>query len=194
MNVLPHSSGGQSLRSSVGRVGGCEEESLPGPSPGFWCFTGDPWWSSCSWLVDPSPRSLLNVCVCPNFYFHKDPSHIGLGPILLQYDFIKPVIPIKAFFRIRSHWVIGELQHVNCVSTYECLCACPLSWFSCVWLFVTPWTVAHQAPLSMRFSRQESWSGLPCPPPGDLPDPGIESAFPGGIFTHWATWEAPVNV
>ena len=37
-----------------------------------------------------------------------------------------------------------------------------------------PWTVAHQAPLSMRFSRQEYWSGLPCPPPGDLPNPGIK--------------------
>ena len=41
-------------------------------------------------------------------------------------------------------------------------------------LFVTPWTVAHQAPLSMGLSRQEYWSGLPCPPPGDLPHPGIE--------------------
>ena len=38
----------------------------------------------------------------------------------------------------------------------------------------TPWTVAHQATLSMEFSRQEYWSGLPCPPPGDLPNPGIE--------------------
>ena len=40
--------------------------------------------------------------------------------------------------------------------------------------FVTPWTVARQAPLSMEFSRQEDWNGLPHPPPGDLPDPGIE--------------------
>ena len=45
-----------------------------------------------------------------------------------------------------------------------------------VQLFVTLWTVAHQAPLSMGFSRQEYFSGLPCPPPGDLPDPGIEPA------------------
>jgi len=50
--------------------------------------------------------------------------------------------------------------------------ACMLSHFSCVWLFVTPWTVAHQAPPSMGFSRQEYWSGLPCPPPGDLPTQG----------------------
>ena len=43
---------------------------------------------------------------------------------------------------------------------------------------VTPWTVAHQAPLSMEFSRQEYWSGLPCPSPEDLPDPGIEHRSP----------------
>ena len=43
---------------------------------------------------------------------------------------------------------------------------------------MTPWTVAHQAPLSMGFSRQEYWSGLPCPPPGDLPDPGIKPRSP----------------
>ena len=48
----------------------------------------------------------------------------------------------------------------------------------CVWLSVTPWTVAHQAPLSMEFSRQEYWSGLPFPSPGDLPDPGIERGSP----------------
>ena len=56
-------------------------------------------------------------------------------------------------------------------------------------LFVTPWTVARQAPLSWQFSRQEYWSGLPFPTPGDLPDPGIEpmspvsSALAGGFFT-----------
>ena len=45
-------------------------------------------------------------------------------------------------------------------------------------LFVTPWTVAYQAPLSMGFSRQEYWSGLPFPSPGNLPDLGIEPRFP----------------
>ena len=49
---------------------------------------------------------------------------------------------------------------------------------SCVRLFATPWTVAYQAPLSMGFSRQECWSGLPFPSPGDLPDPGIEPGSP----------------
>ena len=56
--------------------------------------------------------------------------------------------------------------------------ACLLSHFSCVQLFATLWTVAHQDPLSMGLSSQEYWSGLPCPPPGDLPDPGIEPVSP----------------
>ena len=43
---------------------------------------------------------------------------------------------------------------------------------------MTPWTIAHKAPLSMGFSRQEYWNGLPCPPPGDLPNPGIEPKSP----------------
>ena len=49
---------------------------------------------------------------------------------------------------------------------------------SLVWLSATPWTVAHQAPPYMGFSRQEYWSGLPFPSPGDLPDPGIEPRSP----------------
>ena len=56
------------------------------------------------------------------------------------------------------------------------VCTCVLSCFSHVQFFMTQWTVAHQAPLSMEFSRQEYWSGLPCPPPGDLSDPGIKPA------------------
>ena len=59
-------------------------------------------------------------------------------------------------------------------------------------LFVTPWTVAHQAPPSMEFSRQEYWSGLPFPSPGDLPNPGIKPRSPiaGRRFTVWATRES----
>ena len=56
---------------------------------------------------------------------------------------------------------------------------CVLSHFSCVRLFETLWTIAHQASLSMGFSRQEYWSEWPCPPPGDLPDSGIEPVSPG---------------
>ena len=59
-----------------------------------------------------------------------------------------------------------------------------------------PWTAARQAPLSKGLSRQEYWSGLPCPPPGDLPDPGTElrslmpPALAGGFFTTSIAWEA----
>ena len=76
------------------------------------------------------------------------------------------------------------------------LCYAVLSGFSHVWLCATLWTVAHQAPLSMGFSRQEYWSGLPCPPPGHLPDPGIETesltspALAAWFFTTSVAWEA----
>ena len=68
-----------------------------------------------------------------------------------------------------------------------CFLVCHKS--SCILLFAILWTVAHQTPLTMGLSQQEYWSGLPFPPPGDLPDPGIEPASPalaGGFFTHWA--------
>ena len=71
-----------------------------------------------------------------------------------------------------------------------------LSRFSRVQLFVMLWTVAHQAPLSMGFSRQEYWSGLPYPLPGNLPDAGIKPvslaspAWAGGFFSTSTTWEA----
>ena len=57
-------------------------------------------------------------------------------------------------------------------------------------LFATPWTVAHQAPPSMPFSRQEYWSGLPFPSPGDLPDPGIEPRSPA-LQANAFTYEPP---
>ena len=59
-----------------------------------------------------------------------------------------------------------------------------------VQLFATSWTVAHQAPLSMGFSRQEFWSGLPFPSPGDLPNPGIEPRSPS-LQADALTSEAP---
>jgi len=61
---------------------------------------------------------------------------------------------------------------------------------------VTQWTAVHQVPLTMEYSRQEYWSEVPLPTPGDLPDPGIEpmsltsSALAGRFFTNCTTWEA----
>ena len=83
-------------------------------------------------------------------------------------------------------------------SEYVCMQSC----FSHIWLFEIPWTttVARQAPLSMGFSRQGYWSGLPCPSPGHLPNPGIEPTFlmspasAGGFFITSTTWEAICRV
>ena len=77
---------------------------------------------------------------------------------------------------------------------------CVLSHFSHVWLCVTLWTVACQAPLTKGFSRQEHWSGLPCPPSGDLPDAGIEPeshyvSFIGRlVLYHWHHLETLQNL
>ena len=80
-----------------------------------------------------------------------------------------------------------------------------LIWYGCAYsfsgvrLFVTLWTAVRQAPLSMGFSRQVYWSGVPFPPPGDLPDPGMEPvslmspALESGFFTTSTTWEAWVS-
>ena len=67
-----------------------------------------------------------------------------------------------------------------------------------VQLFVTPWTVGYQPPLSMGFPRQEYWSGLPCPPPRDLPDSGIKPASPASpalqvhslLLSHWVHFKS----
>ena len=69
---------------------------------------------------------------------------------------------------------INQRQGGNICKIHECECIS----HSVVWLFVTPWTIAHQAPLSMELSRQEYWSRVPFPSPGDLPNPGIEPASP----------------
>ena len=78
-----------------------------------------------------------------------------------------------------------------------CVCVCVLSGFSCVQDHMTLWTADCQVSLSIGFSRQEYWSGLPCPPPGDLPNLGIElasvtsPALAGMFFTTRTTWEVP---
>ena len=97
---------------------------------------------------------------------------------------------------LRTFLFTGSKMCISATSTHCACSACSLlSCFSCVQIFATLWAVVCQIPLSMRFSRQEYWSGLPCPPPGDLPDSGIKPASPcivGRFFTHWVTMEAHV--
>ena len=80
------------------------------------------------------------------------------------------------------------------------ICVCMLSHFSLVQLFVTLWIIAHQASLFMGFFRQEYWSGLSCPAPGDLPNLGTEPtslvalALAGGFFSTSATCKDPLHI
>ena len=94
-------------------------------------------------------------------------------------------LPLSLHSQVRSPFSPGSRCSAFCLSGFT-YCAQLLSR---VQLLVIPWSVAHQAPLSMEFSRQVYWSGLPFPPAGDLPDPGIEPiplaspALSGGFFT-----------
>ena len=104
----------------------------------------------------------------------------------------RPFMFIRLFQTLASESPSDKpMGQVGCVCV--CVCVCVLGRFSHVQPFATPWTVAHQAPLSMGLSRQEYWSGLPCPPPGDLTNPGIKPtslmfpALAGKFFTTSAT-------
>ena len=105
---------------------------------------------------------------------------------------------MQVLFRMRQR--IKLLQFYHCEeerkSWITYMHACVLSYFSHIQLFTTPWTVAHQVPLSMGVSRQEYQNGLLCPPPRYLPNPGIEPipllspTLANGFFTTSTTWEA----
>ena len=116
---------------------------------------------------------------------HHLPPTLSPLPFPLSSSSFGFLSPLSACFQSILHSALRTFLH-----------AC-LSPFSRVWLFVTPWTIAHQPPPSAEFSRQEYWSGLSCPLPGDFLNPGIEptslgsSALADGFFTTGATWEAP---
>ena len=92
-----------------------------------------------------------------------------------------PIVRVRDWLRNLGSWLLGGVPFfhlaVLLVRRYIHIPIYPYIAQSCS-LFVTPWTVAHQASPSMGFSRQEYWSGLPFPPPGDLPDPGIKLRSP----------------
>ena len=111
------------------------------------------------------------------------PAHRDTWPGILQrpppvLSFQRRVVPqphfLKNIYLIASGLSCGTWGSLM-ARGLSCPVACMhAQWLNHIRLFATPWTVARQAPLSMGFSRQEYWSGLPCPPPGDLPDPGVK--------------------
>ena len=89
-----------------------------------------------------------------------------------------------------KHFIVPFICHGHLYNIYTCS-------LSHVQLFAAPWTEAHQSSLSMEFSRQEYWSGLPYSPPRDLPDPGIKhcaSYIGRQVLHHCTTWEAHVYI
>ena len=128
----------------------------------------------------PSPSENINDCLRSKFRgvklrLTRLSTHTCLTPkcmlVLLELPSGHLGMKTKQISKLDVHFIL-------------CVCVCArarahtLSHFSHVRLFVTPCTVAHRAPLSMEFSRQEYWSGLPFPSPGDLPDPWIEPGSP----------------
>ena len=140
-------------------------------------------------------------------------SYYFVGPwtaarrLLCPWDFPGNNTGVGCHFLLQRIFLIQGSKRVNCIGRwflYLCHQGCPhgvnekkvkVKSFNCVWLFATPWTVAHQAPSSMEFSRQGYWSGLPFPSPGDLPDRGIDPGSPtlqANAFTVSATRVAQV--
>ena len=156
----------------------------------------------CVCSVTQSYPTLCNPMDCsPPCPWDSPAKNTGVGcHFLFQGIFpttgIEPESPAGRFFA-----PFGKPKYIRvCVCVCVCVCAhvchAVLNCFSCVQFFVTLWAVDCQSPLSMGFSRHKYQSGWPCPPPGDLPDPGIEpsslmsSALAGGFFTTSTTWEA----
>ena len=119
-------------------------------------------------------------------------------PVELLYNFwVYPCLSSLCEIMFSGWRCLFNLKPILC-HTFECVCV--LSYFSPVWLFAAPWTIVFQSPLSLGFSRQEHLSGLPCLPPGNLPDPGIKPellqcrwipcCWAMGINSqNWVSWE-----
>ena len=110
-------------------------------------------------------------------------------PLQSPFTQVEPhsIIPLPFFSFIAYIWNLK----IHCL-----FCACA-QLLSHSWLFVTPWTLAYQAPLSMGFSRQEYWSRLPFPPPGDSSQPRdwtCISYIGRWVLYHWTTWEASLFI
>ena len=117
----------------------------------------------------PSVTSSELLCLIPNQTLIYKLSNQGL---VWGYLYSPIFSSVKEVRTVLSFAAAASILH----SRTGCMYVCMLSHCSRVQFFATLWTTALEAPLSMRFPTQERWSGLPCPPPGDLPHPGTEPA------------------
>ena len=129
--------------------------------------------------VDNTGRRMLNSEIFIDFYHHTAQRAIPIGGL---------EVPDSEWSRN-----VQELQSWSFSSLNEShrVCVSHSAVSNSLWPL---WTITHQTPLSMEFSRQEYWNGLPFPSPEDLPDPGTEPRFPAlQVFTIWATREAQIS-
>ena len=168
-------------------------------------------WSSVSkksvvkWNASPSPKHLLTLLFHPfcllvsweMLFCNCHHASLQLHLPLIMHTLLRMFLTLEMrftlfplFFCFLDQFILGRsyCTVTGCVCVYVCAQS-----LSCVRLFLTLWIVAHQSLLSMGFSWQEYWGGLPFPAPEDLPDPGIEAMSPvspalaGGFFTT-APW------
>ena len=125
--------------------------------------------------------NITDAILCPYTFFCSPTAPtravLGSNPFSIKCSAVSRhhVIIIKARWSPNPQTMMKTLANIRpvpkrCHGTHVCVLSCS----SHVWLFATLWTVARQAPLSIEFSRQEYWSGLPCPPPRDRPKPAIK--------------------
>jgi len=149
-----------------------------------------------NWDSSPVGQTLLHVQVNVWLPSHHSLDNWGMESKLQVLIWLFTVSRNGHFFD-QEIWGVCVYVHIKQVNlAYACMLSC----FSHVWFFVNLWTVACQTPLSMGCSRWEYWNGLPFPPPGDLPDPGIKPksltspALAGGVFTTSGTLEAQFSL
>ena len=142
------------------------------------------------WVVDWFPLSAFKLGV--RHVIHSKGKHHS---IFTRTRFPTTVTERKSYFCQPKTSMWEPLPALKAFGVF--LHVCVLNRFTVVHVFVTLWIVAHSGPLSMGFSRQEYWSGLPCPPPGDHLSVGIKDVSP--VFLHcrwvldrWATGKASV--
>ena len=126
--------------------------------------------SKCMLIMKSKRKRTLSL-----IFFHSFWNYLLL--YIFQVKVEEYCITILRLVTITNIWPQVKYKYtvlIQGIMHYSSISVCVSHWVMSDWLFVTPWSVAHQAPLSMGFFKQEYWSGFPCPPSEEIPNPGIE--------------------